>query len=91
MCGNIRMKNFEGPAITSTLVTTTVEIPTTTMIDSLDNGSDDIPNDSKGIILYFILQYSSKASVSGVFWDQKNTALTENRVKRGLLLLYGPE
>ena len=62
MCGNIRNKyfiekNFDGQA-TTTLATTTAEIPTTTMIDSLDNGSEDIPKDSKGIILfYFILFY----------------------------------
>ena len=57
MCGNIRNKNFieknfDGPA-TTTLATTTAEIPTTTMIDSLDNGSVDIPKDSKGIILFY--------------------------------------
>ena len=63
MCGNIRQKNFDGPS-TSTLVTTTAEIPTTTMIDS--NGSvDDIPKDSEGIILshrkgyypYYLVRY----------------------------------
>ena len=58
MCGNIRNKyfiekNFDGPA-TTTLATTMAEIPTTTMIDSLDNGSvEDIPKDSKGIILFY--------------------------------------
>ena len=56
MCGNIRRKgafienskNFEDPA---TLVTTSAEIPTTTMIDSIDD--DDILKDTEGI--FFLL------------------------------------
>ena len=60
MCGNIRRKgafienskNFKDhPA---TLVTTTsAEIPTTTMIDSLDD--DDILKDTEGIFFFYFL------------------------------------
>ena len=58
MCGNIRRKgafienskNFEDPA---TLVTTSAEIPTTTMIDSLDD--DDILKDTEGIFFFYFL------------------------------------
>ena len=57
MCGNIRRKgafiennkNLEDPA---TLVTTSAEIPATTMIDSLDD--DDKLKDTEGIFFYFL-------------------------------------
>ena len=55
MCGNIRRKgafiennkNLEDPA---TLVTTSAEIPATTMIDSLDD--DDKLKDTEGIFFF---------------------------------------